>query len=138
MRAIAASDAGHRHHGPSLAVVAGAEPTSSFVAAHSLVELYATLSGVPSPRMRRLDRVLEAVEQACRQFTPVTLETDDYLWVLRHAAAADARSGQVYDALILECAERAGVETVYTWNVARFERVAWPSMAGRIRTPPAA
>ena len=132
---FAASDAAHRHHGPSLELVARARRSSSFVAAHSLAELYATLSGIPSPRMRRLGQVLEAVEQASRMFTVVTLEADDYLWVLRQVAGAEARSGQVYDALILKCAERAAVETVYTWNVAHFERVAWTGMAGRIRTP---
>ncbi len=132
---FAASDAAHRHHRASLEVVATARPPTSFVAAHSLAELYATLSGIPSPRMRRLSQVLEAVEQASRMFTAMTLDADDYGWVIRHVAGAEARSGQVYDALILKCAERAAVETVYTWNVAHFERVAWASMAGRIRTP---
>ena len=135
---FAASDAAHRHHRSSLAIVATAEPSTAFLAAHSLAELYATLSGVPSPRMRRLDHVLEAVELASRRFTTVTLTTEDYLWVLRHVAVVGARSGQIYDALILKCAERAGVDTVYTWSVAHFERVAWPSMAGRVRTPPVA
>ena len=79
---FAASDSGHRHHRPSLDLVAKARRSTSFVAAHSLAELYATLSGVPSPRMRRLDRVLEAVEQASRQFTPIALNVDDYMWVL--------------------------------------------------------
>jgi predicted nucleic acid-binding protein len=119
-----------------LEVVARAQRATSFLAAHSLAELYATLSGIPSPRMRRLDQVLEAVVQASRMFTVVTLEADDYLWVLRQVAGAEARSGHIYDALILKCAERAGVETVYTWNVAHFERVAWAGMAGRLRTPP--
>lgn len=132
---FAASDAGHVHHRASLEVVAAARPVRSFVAAHSLAELYATLSGIPGPRVRRLDQVLEAVEHAARQFTPVTPSLDDYLWVLRHVAGAEARSGQVYDALILKCAERAGVESVYTWNLAHFERIAWPAMADRIRTP---
>lgn len=132
---FAASDSGHRHHRPSLDLVATARPSTSFVAAHSLAELYATLSGVPSPRMRRLDRVLEAVEQVSRLFTPIALDVDDYTWVLRHVAGAEARSGQVYDALILKCAERAGAETVFTWNLSHFERVAWPGMAGRIRRP---
>jgi hypothetical protein len=49
------------------------------IAARSLTELYATLSGVPAPKMRPLDRVLEAVEQASRQFTPVTLEVEGRL-----------------------------------------------------------
>lgn len=131
----AASDAGHLHHGPSLDLVATAEPGTAFVAAHSLAELYATLSATPPPRVRRLAHVLEAVEQAARMFTPVTLGTDDYLDVIRRVSEAGARSGQVYDALILRCAERAKVDVVYTWNFAHFERVAWAGMAGKIRTP---
>lgn len=132
---FAASDAGHQHHQRSLELVAEAEPSTCFVAAHSLAELYATLSGVSAPKMRRLDQVLEAVEQAARSFTPATLDADDYLWVLRHVAERQARSGQVYDALILKCAERVEAETVYTWNIRHFRRIAWPEMAPRIRTP---
>jgi predicted nucleic acid-binding protein len=134
---FAASDAGHRHHQPSLAVVAGASPSRAFVAAHSLAELYATLTGTPAPAMRRVDQVLEAVEQAAKVFAPVVLSLDDYLWVLRHMAAVGGRSGQVYDALILKCAERAKVEVVYTWNTLHFQRLAWADLAARIRSPPA-
>lgn len=132
---FAASDTAHEHHAPSLDLVATARPTEAYVAAHSLAELYATLSATPAPKMRRVDAVLEAVEQAARVFTPVTLDDDDYLWVLRHVAAAGARSGKVYDALILKCGERAGVDVVYTWNAAHFASIAWPEIAGRIRMP---
>lgn len=132
---FAASDAAHQHHQRSLAVVATATPSGAFVAAHSLAELYATLTATPAPRMRRVDQVLQAVEQAARAFTPVNLTLDDYLWVVRHAAAVGARSGQVYDGLVLKCAERAQAELVYTWNTAHFQRVAWPEMRGRIRSP---
>ncbi|MGQ0815367.1 MAG: hypothetical protein ACT4O1_13065 [Gemmatimonadota bacterium] len=79
--------------------------------------------------------MLEAVEQAARMFTPITLELEDYLWVLRRAASIQASGGQVYDGLILKCAERARVEVLYTWNTAHFSRIAWPEMAGRIRSP---
>jgi len=75
------------------------------------------------------------VEHVARSFTPVTLDQHGYLWVLRHVAGAGARSGQIYDALILKCAERAGVDAVFTWNTAHFMRVAWPGMTQRIRTP---
>lgn len=132
---FAASDTAHQHHTRSLALVATARPSRAFVAAHSLAELYATLSATPAPRMRRLEQVLEAVEQAAHVFTPVTLRRPDYLWVLRHVAAVGARSGQIYDALVLKCAERAGVEVVYTWNTAHFTRVAWAEMIDRIRSP---
>jgi len=135
---FAASDASHQHHGPSLALVSAARPGSAFVAAHSLAELYATLSATAGRRIRRVDLVLEAVKHAASVFTPVTLSWDDYAWVLRHVAAAGARGGQIYDALILKCAETAGVDAVFTWNLAHFRRIAWPAVADRIKTPPRA
>lgn len=132
---FAASDAGHRHHEPSLALVAGATPGDAFVAAHSLAELYATLTAVQVPRVRRPSLVLEAVEHVASAFSPIALSVDDYVWVVRHVADRGERSGVIYDALILKCAERAGVNVVYTWNLAHFSRVAWPEIAPRIRTP---
>lgn len=110
---LAASDAAHLHHHRSLTVVSAAGSSHAFVAAHSLAELYATLSAITTPRMRRVSDVLKVVEQATRLFTPVILNLDDYLWVVRHVAKVEARSGQVYNALILKCAERAQVEVVY-------------------------
>ena len=132
---FATSDAAHQHHQPSLALVTRATPSTAFVAAHSLAELYATLSGRFAPRMRRVDQVFEAAEHVSRSFTPVTFDLDDYLWVMRHVPGVEARSGQICDALILRCAERADVEKVYTWNTRHFKRIAWPEMAERIRTP---
>jgi predicted nucleic acid-binding protein len=132
---FAASDTAHEHHEASLALVATAVPSRAFVAAHALAELYAALSAISSPRMRRLDQVLAAVEHAAGVFTPVTLDWGDYLWVVRHVAGEQVRSGQIYDALILKCAERAEADVVYTWNVAHFRRVAWAGVAGRIRSP---
>jgi hypothetical protein len=85
--------------------------------------------------MRRVDHVLQVVEQVVAAFSPVTLDLDDYLWVLRRAAATGSRSGRVYEALILKCAERANADVVYTWNLSHFAGVAWPEMAARIRMP---
>ena len=132
---FAASDIGHRHHAPSLALVSTARPADAFVAAHSLAELYATLSATPAPRMRNVTDVLAGVEHTASVFTPVTLTAADYLWVVRHVAGIEGRSGLIYDALILRCAERAEADLVYTWNTAHFTRIAWPELAGRIRSP---
>jgi predicted nucleic acid-binding protein len=132
---VAASDTIHRHHSASLALIATARPNRAFCAAHTLAELYATLTATPPPRMRRTADVLANVDHAASVFTAVPLDLDDYRWVLRHAAAIGVRSGQFYDALILKAAERSGAAAVYTWNVPHFTRVTWPAMAGRIRTP---
>ncbi len=58
----------------------------------------------------------------------------DYLWKIRHVAAAGGRSGIFY-ALILKCAEKACVSAIYTWNVAHFMRIAWPAVSSLIRAP---
>lgn len=132
---VAASDTVHQHHALSLALVATAKPDFAFCAAHTLAELYATLTATPPPRVRRTADVLANVEHAASVFTAVSLEAADYRWVLSRCASTGIRSGQVFDALILKAAERANVDTIYTWNVAHFARIAWPAVAGRIKTP---
>lgn len=132
---FAASDSAHQNHAPSLTLVATAQRNDAFCAAHSLAELYATLTATPAPKMRRTQDVLAAIEQAARTFTAISLSVAEYVWVVRHVAGTGARSGQVYDALILKCAEKCGADVVYTWNTTHFMRVAWPAMLPLIRTP---
>jgi predicted nucleic acid-binding protein len=132
---VAASDTAHEHHGASLAVVSTARRDRAFCAAHTLAELYAVLTATPTPRRRTTADVLTNVQHAASVFTPIALNAGDYLWVLQRAAAHNVRSGQVYDALILKAAERAGAATIYTWNLRHFAQVAWPVIAARIRTP---
>ena len=45
--------------------------------------------------MRLVYQVLAAVEHVATAFAPVTLDVGDYLWVLRHVAGMEARSGQI-------------------------------------------
>lgn len=85
--------------------------------------------------MRRVEEVLAGVEHAARLFKPISLSTSEYLWVIRHVASIGGRSGIVYDALILKCAEKARAETIYTWNAAHFLRIAWPAVLPLIRAP---
>ena len=132
---VAASDTAHEHHAASLAVVSTARRDRAFCAAHTLAELYAVLTAMPAPRRRTAPDVLANVQHAASVFTPIALNPGDYLWVLQRAGAHNMRSGQVYDALILKAAERAGAATIYTWNVRHFSHIAWPAVAGRIRTP---
>ncbi len=133
---VAASDTAHQHHAASLAVVSTARRDRAFCAAHTLAELYAVLTAAPAPRRRPTADVLANAQHAASVFTPIALNVDDYLWVLRHAGSVGLRSGQVYDALILKAAERAGAATIYTWNLRHCLQSAWPAITGRIRTPP--
>lgn len=131
----AASNAADEHHARSLARVAAALKEDAFCSAHSLAELYSSLTATPTPAMRRVQDVLVGVEETARLFKPVSLTTSDYLWTIRHVAAAGGRSGLIYDALILKCAEKARVSAIYTLNVAHFMRIAWPAVSPLIRAP---
>jgi predicted nucleic acid-binding protein len=60
---------------------------------------------------------LEAIEQ---HLTIVSLESDEYLWVIRRAAANGIVGGTIYDALLAGCAMKAEAETTYTWTSGTF------------------
>lgn len=75
------------------------------------------------------------VQSIATAFTPVMLDLEDYLWVIQHAGSSGIRSGQIYDALILKCAEKVKATVVYTWNLKHFKSIAWAGIADRIRMP---
>lgn len=53
----------------------------------------------------------------------IELRMEDYREALGTVAALGLRSGVVYDALHLACAEKAGYETMVTFNARDFERL---------------
>ena len=74
---------------------------------------------------------LKEVRDRCRL---VTLSEDEYWNTVARAAEAGLTSGQVYDALLLECARKSHANTVYTWNLRHFRAIA-PELADRISHP---
>lgn len=85
--------------------------------------------------MRRLTDVLDSIDAVIGRFSPISLDSAEYRWVIEQVARSENRGGVVYDAIILKCAEKAGVDVVYTWNLSHFRRIAWPGIAHRIQTP---
>jgi predicted nucleic acid-binding protein len=133
---VAASVRAHPHHVPSVAVLSRIAPGAGACAAHTLAELYATLTALPLvPRVHPTD-ALAAVQHRAKTLTPVVLAKNDVLYAIAQAAAKHAVSGQIYDALILAAAEKSKADIVYTWNVEHFRRVASPNMEARIQPPP--
>jgi len=133
---VAASVRAHPHHAPSVAALSLVTPGAGACAAHTLAELYATLTALPLvPRVHPTD-ALAAVQHRARSLTPIVLVRNDVLYAIAQAAARHAVSGQIYDALILAAAERSKADIVYTWNVDHFRRLASPTMASRIQSPP--
>jgi len=104
-------------------------------AAHSLAELYSTLSTLPArPRISPAaawQLVRENVATAARL---IALSTTDYTATLERAAETALAGGVIYDALIARAAEIAGADHLLTLNAADFRRIS-PGVAAIVIAP---
>ncbi|MEO8053462.1 MAG: PIN domain-containing protein [Acidobacteriota bacterium] len=125
---------GHPHHDASLKLVSGATKRTSACAAHTLAEVYATMTALPVKDVIPPDQAMLFVQEARDRCSIVTLTEDEYYATIEHAAELGFTSGRVYDALLLRCATKVKSETIYTWNLKHF-RVISPDTADRMRTP---
>jgi predicted nucleic acid-binding protein len=131
---ISAFWSGHPQHQAGLALVSAANKKRSACAAHTLAEVYATMTVLPVRDVIPPEQVLLFVQEVRDRFTIVTLAEDDYFETIERAAVRGFTSGRIYDALLLRCAAKAKAQVIYTWNLKHFQAIA-PEQADRIRTP---
>lgn len=125
---------GHPHHEASLKLVSHANKRKSACAAHTLAEVYATMTALPVKDVIPPEQALLFVEETRERFTIVSLGEDEYFRTIEQAAARGFVSGRIYDALLLQCAAKVKAETIYTWNLKHFRAIR-PENADRMRTP---
>ena len=124
----------HEHHAPSLDIFLRFDKKDTCCGAHSLAEVYATLTAMPGKRRVGGDAALLFLRDIRDHLTLISLDERDYFQTIEEAAAAALASGAVYDALLGYCALKAKAETLYTWNTQDFLRLAQP-IAARVRRP---
>jgi predicted nucleic acid-binding protein len=125
---------GHPNHDASLKLVSAAGKRTSACAAHTLAEVYATMTALPVKDVIPPDQALLFVQEARDRLTVVTLTGDEYYRTIEQTAERGFASGRIYDALILRCASKVKAQIIYTWNLKHF-RALDPDAASRIRTP---
>lgn len=124
----------HDHHEPSFGVFTRFAKRDVCCASHSLAEVYATLTSMPGrDRVSGTDAVL-FLKSIQARLSLVYLNSEEYLAVTESAAACGLSSGGIYDALIGHCALKAKAQTLYTWNLKHFQRLA-PAIARRVKSP---
>jgi predicted nucleic acid-binding protein len=124
----------HEHHEASLSAFLEADPRSSCCAAHSLAEVYATLTRLPGRHRLSGEQVLLFLENIRERLTLVTLDPEEYFRAVQEAAAAGIVGGAINDALLAQCALKSRAETIYTWDVKRFQRIN-SEIAPRMKMP---
>src|SRR5260370_29655444 len=112
----------HVHHERSLKAFADADRKRDCCAAHSLAEVYATMTQMPGRNRLSGEQVLLFLEDIRERLTLITLTGDEYHAAIREAAEAGIVGGAIYDALIARCALKAKDEDLYTWNTRHFEQ----------------
>lgn len=124
----------HPGHAASIRVLAAATPESASCGIHSLAEVYAVMTRLPVKPAVTPAQAVTLVEQIRRRLAIVSLDDIEYAAAIQRTADLGIGGGRIYDALLVECARKAGADEVLTWNVTDFRRLA-PDLAARIRTP---
>ena len=109
-------------------------PHQASCAAHSLAELYASLTGMNPPNRLLPEHAELILNQFKANLECIALTADEVFQAIQRTAALKLPGGIIYDALILACARKVQAERIYTWNVKHFQTVA-PDLAERIVTP---
>lgn len=131
---VAAVLASHEHHDRSLAVFAEADRKTGCCAAHTLAELYATLTRMPGRQRIVSDQALLFLDEVEERLELIYLNAREYRLAINRAARNGDLGGTTYDALLGQCALKAGATRILTWDVAHFQRVG-PEIADRVQTP---
>jgi predicted nucleic acid-binding protein len=121
-------------HDRSLGVYLSASQKHMFCAAHSLAEVYSTLTRMPGNQRMQCDQALLVIDDITKRFTTIALDSDEYHSAIADAVAEGIVGGTIYDALIARCALKAKAEVIYTWNIDHFRRCG-SDIAKRLRTP---
>ena len=124
----------HPHHEASLAVFLRSDKKRGSCAAHSLAEVYATLTRLPGKHRASASEAMLFLENMEERLVLISLDAEEYWRAVMHSAESGIVGGMIYDALLAHCALKARAETIFTWNVEHFRRVG-PEVAKRIRTP---
>ena len=131
---VATFYADHEHHPSSIDLFLRFGKKDACCGAHSLAEVYATLTGMPGKRRVSGDEALLFLGDIRERLTVIALDEQEYFRVAEASAAGGLASGAIYDALLGHCALKAKAEALYTWNSRDFLRLA-PAIASRVKKP---
>lgn len=131
---VATFYADHEHHPPSIDLFLRFGKKAACCGAHSLAEVYATLTGMPGKRRVSGDEALLFLGDIRERLTLVALDEQEYFQAVQSSAAAGLAGGAIYDAILGHCALKAKAAAIYTWNTRDFLRLS-PAIASRVKSP---
>lgn len=134
---VAALLPSHQFHAPAFSWLDRAQ-SGAFefvVSAHTLAELYATLTGTRLKPQLLPATVLQMIEDNVLAHATVrALSESEYHSLITDLSNEKLIGGVTYDAVIARVAELAGADLLVTLNLSDFQRV-WSSNINRVVSP---
>lgn len=124
----------HVHHKASLALFIQFKKSTGCCGAHSLAEVYSTLTRMPGKHRISGDQAMLFIANIRERLSIMALSGDEYVEALQSAAGLGIVGGGIYDAMLAFCAKKSKAEAIYTWNVRHFT-LCGQDTAARLRTP---
>ena len=131
---IATFYANHQFHQPSIDLFLRFKKHDASCGAHSLAEIYSSLTGRSGRERVSGDQAMLFLENVRERLTIVSLDDQEYFRAIEVSSGLGIAGGVIYDALLAHCALKSKAQTIYTWNTKDFVRLGKP-IADRVRTP---
>jgi predicted nucleic acid-binding protein len=123
----------HVHHGPSQELFIQFNRSTGCCGAHSLAEVYATLTRMPGKRRISGEQAMLFIGNIRERLSIVALNGDEYADVLQ-ASAARGVSAALSTMPCWHIAPSSQSRGIYTWNIRHYS-LCGREVAGRLRTP---
>ena len=124
----------HVHHKASLEIYERLQPKQACCGAHSMAEVYSTLTRMPPPHRLRSEQAMLFLADIRSRLTLFALDAEEYFQAIEEFAAMGVTGGAIYDGLLTRCALKARAESIYTWNVRHYRKFG-PEVEKKLKTP---
>jgi predicted nucleic acid-binding protein len=124
----------HVYHQASLALFVQFNHSTGCCGAHSLAEIYSTLTRMPGKHRISGEQAMLFIGSIRERLSIIALNGDEYADALEASAALGIVGGAIYDAMLARCAVKAKAEAIYTWNT-RHYALCGAEVVGLLRTP---
>ena len=124
----------HIHHQASLALFIQFDKSMGCCGAHSLAEVYSTLTRMPGKHRISAEQAMLFVGSIRERLSIVALSGDVYADALQASSTLGIVGGGIYDAMLAHCALKAQAETIYSFNGKHYAQCG-PEVVRRLRTP---
>ena len=126
----------HEHHLASLSLFLQFTKDDACCGAHTLAEIYSTLTRMPGKYRVTGDQAMLFVGSVLERLSIIALSAEEYATALSVWSQAGVTGGTIYDALLASCALKAEAEAIYSWNL-RHYRGFGAAVESRLNQPPA-